>query len=167
MVEKDAAGKLQEQQDSQQWDQVVWTVGAWHHYLVTGDREFLRTAYEVVTNTLGVREQATVFGYNARYGLFTGPSFFNDGVSSIDMMHSGLFGLRFDDAGLTFAPTLPAGWGDVTLSGLRYRDARLTVKLHGSGTAIRSFELDGSPVQEHGVPASVHGDHTIDIQLGH
>ncbi|TCC30876.1 MGH1-like glycoside hydrolase domain-containing protein [Kribbella speibonae] len=390
VVEKDAAGKLQVQQDSQQWDQVVWTVGAWHHYLVTGDREFLRTAYEVVTNTLALREQATVFGYDARYGLFTGPSFFNDGVSGfpaptpadgeargsestsyadvvsgmylstnalyyaaytcaaemavklglpsdasdkakairqainkhfwnpqsgtynyelradgtpgayqegtglaftllfgiadeaqakqlisaahrmtwgmpdtyphwdryssaepgrhnaivwplvqglwakalaergdqdgfatettllaklvrdsggfweiyngdtgavdggyqagygvlkhhwdsqpdqtwsatafIDMMHTGLFGLRFDDDGLTFAPTLPAGWGDVTLSGLRYRDARLTVKLHGSGTVIRSFELDGRPTPDHGVPASPHGDHTIEIQLGH
>ena len=81
VVEKDADGKLIVQQDSQQWDQVIWTVGAWHHYLVTGDRDFLQRAYDVVTNTLAVREQAAVFGRDARYGLFTGPSFFNDGVS--------------------------------------------------------------------------------------
>ncbi|MFF0344705.1 glycosyl hydrolase family 65 protein [Kribbella sp. NPDC004875] len=81
VVEKDAAGKLVVQQDSQQWDQVVWTVGAWHHYLVTGDLDFLRNAYQAVVTTLAVREQAAVFGYNAQYGLFTGPSFFNDGVS--------------------------------------------------------------------------------------
>ncbi|MGW7680551.1 MGH1-like glycoside hydrolase domain-containing protein [Kribbella sp. NPDC054772] len=388
VVEKDAAGKLVMQQDSQQWDQVVWTVGAWHHYLVTGDQDFLVNAYEVVTNTLAVREQAAVFGYNAQYGLFTGPSFFNDGVSGfpaptadqgeamgsestsypdvvssmylstnslyyaayagaaemaarlgqpadgyrekaaaikqavnehfwnaqtgtynyelradgtagayqegtglaftllfgiaddaqaeavisnarrmtwgmpdtypqwdryssaepgrhnaivwplvqglwakglarhgeqegfatettllaklvrdsggfweiyngdtgavdggyqagfgvvkhhwdsqpdqtwtatafIDMMHTGLFGMTFDDHGLTFAPTLPEGWGDVTLTGLRYRAATVTVKLHGAGRTIKSFELDGTP-QEHGVPASLTGAHTIDIQL--
>jgi trehalose/maltose hydrolase-like predicted phosphorylase len=80
------------------------------------------------------------------------------------MMHTGLFGMRFDDRGLTFAPSLPAGWGDVTLSGLRYRDAGLTVTLRGTGAVIRGFELDGSP--QSGVPASLQGDHTIEITLG-
>ncbi|MEU8223665.1 glycosyl hydrolase family 65 protein [Kribbella sp. NPDC048915] len=389
VVEKDADGKLRVQQDSQQWDQVVWVVGAWHHYLVTGDREFLARAYEVVTNTLAFREQATVFGRSEQYGLFTGPSFFNDGVSGfpaptadareslgsestsypdvvsgmylstnalyyaaytraadmadvlgvpgddhrgkaaaikqavnqyfwnpqtgsynyelradgtpgvyqegaglafvllfgiadevqasalisnaqrmtwgmpdtyphwarysdaepgrhngivwplvqglwakalagrgeveefatetrllaelvrnsggfweiyngntgavdgghqgasgvlkrhwasepdqtwsatafIDMMHTGLFGMTFDDRGLTFTPSLPSGWGEVTLSGLRYRDAVLTVTLRGTGTVIRAFAVDGSPNQVFGVPASLQGHHTIDITL--
>ncbi|MER7251309.1 glycosyl hydrolase family 65 protein [Kribbella sp. NPDC000426] len=390
VVEKDAAGKLVVQQDSQQWDQVAWAVGAWHHYLVTGDRDFLQSAYDVVTNTLGIREQAAVFGLDARYGLFTGPSFFNDGVSGfpaptadaeesrgsestsypdvvsamylstnalyyaayaraadmadalgrpadghrakaaaikqainqyfwnpstgsynyeltadgkpgayqegtglaftllfgiadaaqadsvianaqrmtwgmpdtfphwdrysaaepgrhnaivwplvqglwakalakhgavesfatetrllaelvrdsggfweiydgetgaveggyqgatgvlkrrwdsqpdqtwsatafIDMMHTGLFGMTFDDQGLTFAPTLPPGWGDVTLTGIRYRDAVLTVTLHGTGTTIQTFTLDGTERTDHAVPSSLHGHHAIDITLG-
>ncbi|WP_433157945.1 MGH1-like glycoside hydrolase domain-containing protein [Kribbella sp. CA-247076] len=389
VVEKDAAGKLTVQQDSQQWDQVVWAVGAWHHYLVTGDRDFLRRAYDVVANTLALREQSEVFGPDPRYGLFTGPSFFNDGVSGfpaptadgvesrgsestsypdvvsamylstnvlyyaaysraaemadalgrpgddhrlkaaamkqvvnqhfwnprtgsynyeltadgtpgvyqegtglafallfgladdaqakalianaqrmpwgmpdtyphwerysdaepgrhnaivwplvqglwakglakygevagfatetrllatlvrdsggfweiydgntgaveggyqgatgvpkrhwasepdqtwsatayIDMMHTGLFGMTFTDRGLTFGPTLPPGWGDVTLSGLRYRDANLTVTLRGTGNVIRTFHLDGAPCSETGVPTSLHGDHTIEITL--
>lgn len=389
VVEKDAAGKLMVQQDSQQWDQVIWAVGAWHHYLVTGDRDFLQRAYDVVTNTLALREQAAVFGRDARYGLFTGPSFFNDGVSGfpmptangdesrgsestsypavvsamylstnalyyaaylraaemaealgrpadghrakaaaikqainqhfwnprtgsynyeltadgtpgpyqegtglafsllfgiadaaqasslisnaqrmprgmpdtyphwdryssdepgrhnaivwplvqglwakglagygdvdgfatetrllaelvrdsggfweiydgntgaveggyqgatgvlkrrwesqadqtwsatafIDMMHTGLFGMTFDGRGLTFAPSLPSGWGDVTLSGVRYRDTVLTVTLRGTGNVIRSFNLDGISSTTHGVPASLHGHHTIEIAL--
>ncbi|WUJ69269.1 hypothetical protein OG809_29695 [Kribbella soli] len=389
VVEKDAAGKLMVQQDSQQWDQVIWTIGAWHHYLVTGDRDFLQRAYDAVTNTLALREQAAVFGRDARYGLFTGPSFFNDGVSGfpaptadagesrgsestsypdvvsamylsinalyyaayaraaemaealgrpadghrakaaaikqainehfwnpqtgsynyeltadgrpgayqegaglaftllfgiadaaqagslianaqrmtwgmpdtfphwdryssaepgrhnavvwplvqglwakglakhgdvagfatetrllaelvrdsggfweiydgntgaveggyqgatgvlkrrwdsqpdqtwsatafIDMMHTGLFGMTFDARGLTFAPTLPPDWGDVTLSSVRYRDAVLTVTLRGAGDVISSFNLDGSPSREYGVPASLDGHHTIDITL--
>lgn len=384
VVEKDAAGNLLVQQDSQQWDQVVWAVGAWHHYLVTGDRDFLQRAYEVTVNTLAAREQATVFGPDPRYGLFTGPSFFNDGISGfpalqelqgsestsypdvvssmylstnalyhaaytcaaematalgqpsevhrdkaaaakqavnehfwnaeagtynyelradgtpgayqegtglafvllfgiaddaqasavianarrmrwgmpdtyphwdryssgepgrhnaivwplvqglwakalakhgeqegfaiettllaelvresggfweiyngdtgavdggyqarydvlkhhwdsqpdqtwsatafIDMMHSGLFGMAVGERGLTFAPTLPAGWGGVTLSGLAYRDARLTVRLRGSGTTIQSFELDGRPAPNR-VPAVLQGEHTIEIVL--
>ena len=32
------------------------------------------------------------------------------------------------------------------------------------GTVIRGFELDGSP--QSGVPASLQGDHTIEITLG-
>jgi hypothetical protein len=35
---------------------VIWTIGAWHHYLATGDRDFLQRAYDVVTNTLAVRD---------------------------------------------------------------------------------------------------------------
>ena len=83
----------------------------------------------------------------------------------IDMMHTGLFGMTFDGPGLTFAPTLPHGWGDVTLSGVRYRDAVLTVTLRGTGNVIRSFNLDANSSKEYGVPASLHGHHTIDITL--
>lgn len=83
----------------------------------------------------------------------------------IDMMHTGLFGMTFDDHGLTFAPTLPPSWGSVTLTGLRYRDATLTVTLRGTGKAIRSFTVDAIPRTEYGVPASLHGAHTIEITL--
>ena len=73
--------------------------------------------------------------------------------------------MTFDSRGLTFAPTLPPGWGDVTLSGVPYRDAVLTITLRGTGNIIRSFNLDGTPSTEHRVPTSLHGHHTIDITL--
>jgi hypothetical protein len=80
------------------------------------------------------------------------------------MIHTGLFGLTFTDRGLAFTPGLPAGWGDVTLRNLRYRGANLTIALHGAGTRIRSFTLDGqsSPSE---IPATLSGDHTIEITL--
>jgi len=71
-------GSLILQQDSQWWDQVVWITGAWNHYLVTGDDQFLADAYTTAANTITAREGAQ---YNSSYGLFMGPSFFNDGIA--------------------------------------------------------------------------------------
>ena len=78
-----------------------------------------------------------------------------------DMVHSGLFGLRYASAGLAFAPNLPAGWGDVTL---RYRDADLTITLRGAGTTIRSVTVDGRPSRAE-ISAVLKGAHTVEITL--
>ncbi|USX54696.1 glycosyl hydrolase family 65 protein [Lentzea sp. HUAS12] len=390
VVDKDPAGALRVQQDDQQWDQVVWLTAAWHHYLVTGDQEFLGNAYRTAATTLTIRENATTAGFNATYGLFTGASFFNDGIAGypappadatesvstgsmpwpgvasgmylstnevyyaaylsaanmaerlgrpqdatrhrakaaalraainrhfwnpatglydyqlladgtrgahqegtglafailfdvasaaqarsilanarsmtwgmpdtyphwdrysegqpgrhnaivwplvqglwakaaakagdpskfaaetarlaklannnsgfweiyngttgvvdggyqrlgdtvkfhwgsepdqtwsatafLDMVHTGLFGLRHTEAGLSFAPTLPAGWGEVTLRNLRYRDADLTIRLRGAGTTISSVRIDGRPARAE-VPATLRGAHTVEITL--
>ncbi|KOV78065.1 glycosyl hydrolase family 65 protein [Nocardia sp. NRRL S-836] len=390
VVDRDATGALRVQQDDQQWDQVVWVTAAWHHYLVTGDQEFLGNAYRTAATTLTIREHAGTAGLNPAYGLFTGASFFNDGIAGypappadatesvstgsmpwpgvasgmylstnavyyaayvnaanmaerlgqpreaaghrakaaalkaainryfwnpatglynyqlladgtpgvyqegaglafailfgvanpaqarsivaragemtwgmpdtfphwdryseaqpgrhnaivwplvqglwakalahhgdqdgfaaqtarlaklagnnsgfweiyngttgvvdggwqrlggtvkfhwgsepdqtwsatafLDMVHTGLFGLRFTDRGLTFAPTLPAGWGDVTLRDVRYRDADLTISLRGAGTTIRSVTVDGRPSRAE-VSATLRGAHTVVITL--
>ena len=392
VVDKDAAGKLRIQQDDQQWDQIIWATAAWNHYQVTGDTSFLRDAYQTVGTTLTIREHATTAGYNPTYGLFTGASFFNDGIAGypappadatesvstgsmpwpgvatgmflstnavyyaayvnaanmaarlgrpvaevasyrskaaalksainrrfwnprtglydymvladgtagpyqegtglafalafgianksqarsilaharemtwgmpdtypnwarysdeqpgrhnaivwpvvqglwakalvrqgaqeafasetarlaeladnnsgfweiynghtgvvdggwqrlgdtvkfhwgsqpdqtwsatafLNMIDSGLFGLDFEDRSLSVTPTLPAGWGDVTLRGLRYRDSTLTITLHGAGRRIRSFTLDGRRVHGNTIPGSLTGRHTIDVTL--
>lgn len=72
-------GSLVVQQDNQWWDQCVWIVSAWNHYLITGDLSFLADAYEVARNTLDTRRKAD---YDAGYGLFRGPAFFNDGIAA-------------------------------------------------------------------------------------
>ncbi|MEU7474549.1 glycosyl hydrolase family 65 protein [Lentzea sp. NPDC042327] len=390
VVDKDSTGALRVQQDDQQWDQVVWVTAAWHHYLVTGDREFLAHAHRTAANTLAIRENASSAGFNRTYGLFTGASFFNDGIAGypappadatesvstgsmpwpgiasgmylstnevyyaaytgaadmadrlglpqqaaahrakavalkaainrhfwnpatgrydyqlladgtrgahqegtglafailfgiaspaqarsivanasgmtwgmpdtfphwdrysdaqpgrhnaivwplvqglwakalarqgdanrfaaetarlaklavnnsgfwevyngttgvvdggyqrlgdavkfhwgsepdqtwsatafLDMVHTGLFGLGYTDRGLTFAPNLPAGWGDVTLRDVRYRGADLTISLRGAGSTIRSVTVDGRPSRAE-VPATLTGAHTVEITL--
>ncbi|SEQ99427.1 hypothetical protein SAMN05216188_1073 [Lentzea xinjiangensis] len=390
VVDKDSAGALRVQQDDQQWDQVIWLTAAWHHYLVTGDRQFLGNAYRTAKNTLTIRENAGTAGFNPTYGLFTGASFFNDGIAGypappadatesvstgsmpwpgiasgmylstnevyyaayvnaanmaerlgqpreaaghrakaaalkaainrhfwnaatglydyqlladgtrgayqegtglafailfgiansararsilanaremawgmpdtypnweryseaqpgrhnaivwplvqglwakalarlgeenrfaaettrlaklatnnsgyweiyngttgvvdggwqrlgdtvkfhwgsepdqtwsatafLDMVHTGLFGLRYTERGLSFAPNLPAGWGDVTLRNVRYRDADLTIALRGAGTTISSVTIDGRPSHAE-VPATLRGAHTVEITL--
>ncbi|MFC9330292.1 ricin-type beta-trefoil lectin domain protein [Kitasatospora sp. NPDC057015] len=387
-VTKQSNGQLIVQQDNQQWDQVVWMTGAWNHYLVTGDRSFLASAYQVATNTLDVRRSQS---YNASYGLFQGPSFFNDGIAGypappadsteshggfvgnysatgtmmtlstntlyysayrsaaqmasalgrpaaeaaalnsaadtlknrinqyfwipgkglygyfvhgndgmagqldqteegsglsfavlfgvadssqaqsvmrnthvqpygiadtypnyarysdakpgrhnnvvwpmvqgywadaaartgnqarfanevrtlaglavagnqfaeiynaqtgavdggwqtgghwgaapdqtwsatayLRMIDNGLFGMTLTPGGITFQPTLPAGWGDATLSGVPYRAAKLTISLHGSGNTVAAFKLDGATTAGNSVPASLTGTHTVDITL--
>jgi hypothetical protein len=81
------------------------------------------------------------------------------------MIYNGLFGMNFTTGGLQFQPFLPSGWGDVTLSGVRYRGMTLNISLHGAGNVISSFKLDGATTANYSVPASLTGTHTIDITL--
>ncbi|MGW5349736.1 ricin-type beta-trefoil lectin domain protein [Streptomyces sp. NPDC004031] len=387
-VVRQSNGQLIVQQDNEQWDQVVWAVGAWNHYLVTGDQSFLANAYQTAVNTLTTRKNAN---YNSSYGLFQGPAFFNDGIAGypappadsteshggyvgdysatstmmtlstnavyyqayrsaalmasalgksagevsalnsqadslksainnhlwnagkglygyfvhgndsmsgqldqteegtglsfailfgiagpsqarsimqnahlqpygivdtypnyarysdarpgrhnvvvwpmvqgywadaaaqsgnqarfanevqqlaglanssgqfaeiynaqtgavdggwqtgghwgaapdqtwsatayLRMIDTDLFGMKFTTGGISFQPTLPAGWGDTTLNGVTYRGATLNIALHGSGNTISSFKLDGTATSANSVPASLTGTHSVDITL--
>lgn len=62
------------------WDAIIWSTGAWNHYLCTGDREFLDTALEVTRNTLAFYERTE---YNENYGLFRGLAW-SDGVAAYE-----------------------------------------------------------------------------------
>lgn len=65
-------------QDNQQWDQAIWVVAAWHHYLVTGDHAFLSIAFDAATRTLATHRAKA---FDPASGLFLGPSVINDGIS--------------------------------------------------------------------------------------
>lgn len=78
VIDRQADGSLIVQQDNQWWDQIVWTVAAWHHYLVTGDQPFLANAQQISVDTLAARKAAN---FNSSLGLFEGPSFMNDGIA--------------------------------------------------------------------------------------
>lgn len=78
VCERNENGKLILQKDEQTWDKIIWAIGAWNHYLVTGKQSFLKYAYEVVSTTLPALEETC---FNSHFGLFTGGSFFNDGIS--------------------------------------------------------------------------------------
>lgn len=91
---RDEAGRPVVQRDNQWWDKVVWIVGAWNHYLVTGDRDFLRASYGVATRLLKAMRAER---FDAEYGLFQGPSFFNDGIAGYPAPPA-----PADDAGSTF-----------------------------------------------------------------
>lgn len=71
-------GKLFFQMDNQNWDKIVWALGAWSYYLVSDDREFLTSAYETIANSLSILEENQ---FDKTFSLFTGGSFFNDGIS--------------------------------------------------------------------------------------
>ena len=62
----------------QYWDCIVWTTGAWHHYLYTGDEQFLALALEATKNSLAFFEQTE---FDAKDGLFRGPGW-SDGVAA-------------------------------------------------------------------------------------
>jgi hypothetical protein len=62
----------------QYWDAIIWSTGAWNHYLTTGDREFLKTAFEVTKTSLDYYEETE---FNAEYNLFRGLGW-SDGVAA-------------------------------------------------------------------------------------
>lgn len=63
----------------QYWDAILWTTGAWHYYLCTGDRAFLTLAFEATRNTLRSREAEQ---FDPQMGLFHGPAVYGDGVAA-------------------------------------------------------------------------------------
>ena len=62
----------------QYWDAIVWTTGAWNHYLYTGDKQFLALALEATRNSLAYFEKTE---FDAQDGLFRGPGW-SDGVAA-------------------------------------------------------------------------------------
>ncbi|MBR1627035.1 MAG: hypothetical protein IJ681_07810 [Bacteroidales bacterium] len=65
----------------QYWDKIIWTLAAWDYYLKTSDTIFLKQAYETCKNTMKELEQSC---FDVSYGLFTGPSVFNDGIAGYE-----------------------------------------------------------------------------------
>jgi len=56
-----------------------WTLGAWSHYLITGDRSFLKVALEA---TLGAFDYYEPNEFDPELNLFRGPAIIGDGISS-------------------------------------------------------------------------------------
>jgi glycogen debranching enzyme len=65
-------------QDDQWWDQVIWVVAAWRHYLLTGDRDFLVWADGVARRSVAILDRDR---FDAAYGLYRGPAVMQDGIS--------------------------------------------------------------------------------------
>ena len=65
----------------QYWDQIIWVTGAYDFYEKTGNRGFLNQAYIASKNTMTKLEKEQ---FDATYGLFKGPSVFNDGIAGYD-----------------------------------------------------------------------------------
>ncbi len=63
----------------QYWDAIIWVTGAWNYYLMTGDVEFLKSAFEISRNSLEYFEKTE---RDEKTGLFRGPACYGDGVSA-------------------------------------------------------------------------------------
>jgi glycogen debranching enzyme len=85
--------------------------------------------------------------------------------SYIRLIHYGMFGMDFSPSGITFAPNLPKEWGAVRLSGLRYREAILDIRLVGSGRRVVEFWVDGKPCEKPFISSDLKGKHTVEIRL--
>lgn len=79
VCQKTENGAIVLQRDDQWWDKVIWITAAWNHYKVTGNREFLATAYSVAQDELALMRREH---FSMAYGLFQGPAFFADGIAA-------------------------------------------------------------------------------------
>ncbi|GAA4381061.1 MGH1-like glycoside hydrolase domain-containing protein [Hymenobacter koreensis] len=85
---------------------------------------------------------------------------------SLGLVYKGLFGMDFQPDGLVFRPFVPqALQGTRRLSNFTYRQAKLDIEMSGYGRSIRSITLDGQPLPNAAVPASLSGTHRIRIEL--
>ena len=65
----------------QDWDQIIWVTGAYDYFEKTGDRNFLDQAYQTSKNTMARLEG---YMFDNDYGMFKGPSVFNDGIAGYE-----------------------------------------------------------------------------------
>ncbi len=85
---------IKEQEDGklimtgQYWDAMLWTTGAWNHYLVTGDREFLEQAFRVTRDALAFFEETE---FDPEYKLFRGLAW-SDGVAEYPSKYANVNG---------------------------------------------------------------------------
>ena len=82
-IEKDDTGK--NMIAGQYWDKIIWTLGAWNDYLYSGDREFLKFAYQATQNTL---QQLETEEFSQESGLFRGPAVYGDGVAAYPAIYT-------------------------------------------------------------------------------
>jgi len=94
----------------QYWDRVIWISGAWHHYLVTGDKSFLNVAAEAARNTLARHETEE---FDSEKGLFRGAACFQDGVAGYPDRYARTNGSSgiFDWVRANPASRAPVGFG--------------------------------------------------------
>jgi Bacterial alpha-L-rhamnosidase 6 hairpin glycosidase domain len=83
----------------------------------------------------------------------------------LSMIYHGLFGMAFQEDGITFAPLVPPTFESIRLTDVAYRQSTLSITVRGSGARIARFALDGRPMARPSISATLSGHHTIDIQL--
>ena len=83
----------------------------------------------------------------------------------LSMIYHGLFGMDFEEDCIRFDPLVPAAFGTISLKNVQYRDMVLDITVHGPGTSIENFYLDGESETDPIVPASLTGSHTVEIYL--
>ncbi|RIY12469.1 glycogen debranching protein [Hymenobacter rubripertinctus] len=108
----------------------------------------------------------------ARNGDFAGTQINSSNMlwslsGTLGLVYKGLFGMDFQPDGLTFRPFVPEALkGTRRLRNLHYRAAVLSVELTGFGHQISRVTLDGQPLPEATIPATLTGSHTLRIELG-
>lgn len=77
----------------------------------------------------------------------------------------GLLGLRFLPEGVRLAPYLPPGLNRLEVENLPYRQARLNLRVEGSGGRLIACRINGQPADPF-LPADSQGEYKVEIEAG-
>jgi len=87
-------------------------------------------------------------------------------AGNLAMVHRVFMGMSFQKNGIAFNPVIPKAYpGTKTLTNFKYRNAILEITVKGFGNKIERITLDGQPLENAFLPASVTGRHQINIQM--
>lgn len=81
------------------------------------------------------------------------------------MLWLDIMGMQFNPEGIRFSPRLPDGVNELSLRGLKYRNALLNIHIKGKGKRVADFRLNGVVRSEALLPSSVSGKIDLEIQL--
>ena len=85
---------------------------------------------------------------------------------NLSIIHKVIFGIHLNDNSIVFKPFVPKTMdGKRSLTNFKYRGAVLNIKMEGYGSTITSFTLDGKPIANATIPATLKGTHDIKIIL--
>lgn len=77
-----------------------------------------------------------------------------------------ILGIELKTDGMYFSPFVPSSLtGPKTLTGLKYRDATLTVQVNGTGNQVKSFTINGKESSSFMLPADTKGNVEIVIEM--
>ncbi len=102
---------------------------------------------------------------NGRYIPEEAPGKWNNaGMASLVLRV--IMGMEYTPDGITFNPIVPSSLpGEKSLSGLKYRQANLSVKIYGTGERIKNFSINSIPQKDHFLPDTLHGNVTVEITM--
>ena len=87
-------------------------------------------------------------------------------AGNLAMVHRVFMGMNFEEDGIRFTPVIPKAYGGTkTLTGFKYRNAILNIKVKGYGRNIKTFKINGLTYPKPYINASSTGVQNIEIEL--
>jgi hypothetical protein len=87
-------------------------------------------------------------------------------AGNLAMVHRVFIGMNFEADGIRFNPVIPQTYGgSKSLTGFKYRNVVLDIKVSGYGNKITSINFDGQPLKDSFLPSGTTGKHTIEITM--
>jgi len=85
-------------------------------------------------------------------------------AAMLAMHHRVLIGISFENGRMEFSPVIPESFrGTHSLRNFMYRNGTYDITVKGWGNGISSFKIDGAKSPDHFIPATMTGNHSVEI----